>query len=156
MYPVLKIHTTFYLLKQLHTSMEVKRGLRIALILLLIVAFGCDSGDSGPPSLSGDWELRTQINEVNLTYDLSITEESQNLSGTGTLTVEDQNSSQAATFDVTAIRGTHDHPSVDIEVDTEDGSTSQFDGTVEGGGERMTGTLTFPSGEQQEVTIRKE
>lgn len=136
--------------------MKVKRGLRIASILLLIVAFGCDSGGSGPPSLSGDWTLQTQGGGSTYTYDLSITEGSQNLSGTGSLTIEDQDSPQAATFNVTEIRGTHDHPDVQMEIDTDDGSTSRFDGTVEDGGERMTGTLTFPSGAQQQVTIRKE
>ena len=128
------------------------------LFLALILFTGCDSGSSGPPMLDGDYTLETQGGGAAYTFEITLSESNQSLSGNGTLTVEDQDSQQAATSDLD-VDGSHDHPSARIEmvaVDTETNDLTTLDGEVSDDAERISGTLTFPSGTQQQVTMRRE
>ena len=43
-----------------------------------------------------------------------------------------------------------------IAVDTETNDRTILDGEVSDGAERISGTLTFPNGNQQQVTMRRE
>ncbi|MCS3824568.1 hypothetical protein [Salinibacter ruber] len=126
--------------------------------LVLIVFPGCDSGSDGPPQLDGDYTLETQGGEATYTFEVTLNESDQSLSGNGNLTIEDQGSPQAATSDLD-VEGSHDHPSARIEmiaVDTETNDRTILDGEVSDGAERISGTLTFPNGNQQQVTMRRE
>jgi hypothetical protein len=126
--------------------------------LILIVFPGCDSGSDGPPQLDGDYTLETQGGEATYTFEVTLNESDQSLSGNGNLTIEDQGSPQAATSDLD-VEGSHDHPSARIEmiaVDTETNDRTILDGEVSDGAERISGTLTFPNGNQQQVTMRRE
>ena len=67
-------------------------------------------------------------------------------------------SPQAATLDLD-VEGSHDHPSARIEMivlDVETNDRITLDGEVSDGAERISGTLTFPNGSQQQVTMRRE
>lgn len=126
--------------------------------LVLLLFSGCDSGSDGPPQLDGDYALETQGGGSTFTFEVTFNESSQSLSGSGNLTVEDQDSPQAFTSELD-VDGTHDHPSARIEmtvVDAETNDLSILDGEVSDGAERISGTLTFPSGTQQQVTMRRE
>ena len=126
--------------------------------LVLIVFPGCDSGSDGPPQLDGDYTLETQGGEATYTFEVTLNESDQSLSGNGSLTIEDQGSPQAATSDLD-VDGSHNHPSARVEmiaVDTETNDRTILDGEVSDGAERISGTLTFPNGTQQQVTMRRE
>lgn len=126
--------------------------------LVLIVSPGCDSGSDGPPQLDGDYTLETQDAVATYTFEVTLNESNQSLSGNGTLTIEDRGSPQAATLDLD-VEGSHDHPSARIEMivlDVETNDRITLDGEVSDGAERISGTLTFPNGSQQQVTMRRE
>lgn len=127
-------------------------------LLVLVLFSGCDSGSDGPPQLDGEYTLETQGGEATYTFEVTLNESDQSLSGNGSLTIEDQGSPQAATSDLD-VDGSHNHPSARVEmiaVDTETNDRTILDGEVSDGAERISGTLTFPNGTQQQVTMRRE
>lgn len=124
--------------------------------LLVFAICACDSGGSNsPPSLDGPYEIQTQIDGSDVTYDLDLKESDDNLSGSGLLIVEDPNSPRAVTVDLN-ISGSHNHPDVNIQMDVQNGGTISFDGTSGEDGERVGGTLTLANGDQQDVVLRSE
>lgn len=142
----------------LPTAAIAMRRLFFLPFLALILFTGCDSGSSGPPSLDGDYALETQLGGAAYTFEITLSESNQSLSGGGTLTIEDQDSPQAATLELD-VDGSHDHPGARIEmvaVDTETNDLTTLDGEASDDAERISGTLTFPSGTQQQVTMRRE
>lgn len=120
--------------------------------LLMFALVGCDSS-SAPPTLDGDFEIETLGGGSEYTFSMSLGEEDGDVSGSGTLTIEDQTSTQARTLDL-IVTGTHDHPDLELTISTSEGDKSRFDGTLEDDAERASGTLTFPNGRQQQVTLR--
>lgn len=135
----------------------MRKATPLLLLLLFAATFvGCDViGSDDPVTLDGQYEITTQFDGASITLDLNLSESDNGLSGSGTAIVEDPNSSSAATLDLD-LSGSHNHPDVELNMSLEDGGDLTFDGTVEDGGSRAEGTLTFPSGDQNDVTMRKQ
>lgn len=134
---------------------QFRTALRTLLMLAALAGVvglvGCDALSSDePPSIGGSWEASTnaQGTEVTLQMDLS-----DNASGSALLLLENPNNPQAATYRGD-VQGTYDHPDVQLEV-TDVNGTVQLDGTMQSEG-KFEATMTFPSGVQKEVTVRRE
>jgi hypothetical protein len=138
----------------MRTFRSVSRTLLfLACLAGLAAVYGCDSEPKGPPGLASEYVLNTVAQGSEITYELDVSQGNGNdVSGDGTLTIEDQDSPEAATFDV-SVSGTYRHPSVELEFKQEDGPTSRFAGNVGEQATSIEGTLTFPNGAQQEVTM---
>jgi len=133
---------------------------RLLLSLLVAVTLtGCDAlgGDDAPPKLNGPYEITTQDGSAELTFDLDLSESKNEISGSGLFVVENPDTPEAATSDI-EVSGTHDHPDVQIDMELTDLDVPDvsFDGSLNGGGDKAEGTMTFPDGDQQDVVLRAE
>jgi len=127
-----------------------------SVLVLSILIAGCGLfGDDGPPSMNGRYRTVTQNQGVTATFSLRLSEESNDLSGSGQLTLEDQDSRDAQTFDLSA-SGEHDHPDVRLKMETGEGDVTRLDGTANDDVTRIKGTMTFPNGLQKEVVMREQ
>lgn len=130
--------------------------LTCALLIFALTGCGVFGSDDGPPVLDGPYEIKTQNEGADVTFDLNLSETDNEFTGTGLLISEDPSSSRAITSDLD-ISGTHNHPDVQINMLVEDtNATVSFDGNADDNGERVSGTLTFVDGTQQEVVLRSE
>jgi len=133
----------------------MSRFLSVLVLSILVASCGLFGSDDGPPKLQGEYRIQTINDGVTATFKLDLSESDVTVSGTGTLTLEDQSSSDAATYDV-SVDGEHEHPDVMLEIETSEGEITQLDGTASDDARRVEGTLTFPSGLQKEVMMRKQ
>lgn len=131
---------------------------RLLLCLLLAASLvGCDVlGDDSSPTLDGPYQIKTLAQGSQFTFDVTLSESDDSLTGPGTLTIGDQDSEAASIFDLD-VSGSHNHPDVHVEMKLTDlNQQVNFDGTTKDGASRVEGRLTFPEGNQQDVVMRSQ
>ena len=111
-------------------------------------------GSDRPPKVDGSYQIETVGGGATYSYSLDLSETGEGVDGSGTLVIEDQGSQRAQSYDLD-VSGSHDHPSVALEIVAETGETARFDGEFDEAADRASGTLTFPQGGQQDVTMRR-
>lgn len=129
--------------------------MRSVLILLLAIGLiSCDSGDSGPPQLDGQYQIQYELTGTRTTIEMDLIEENGSISGDGSITIEDLDTPEARTGNI-SVSGSHDHPDLSLEITVlETGSVSTYAGEVQSE-DRATGTLTTPDGTNLEVPLER-
>ena len=125
----------------------------VSILLLAITLLSCDQSDP-PPQLEGEYEMTTQNQGVTASFRIDLDQSGASVSGSGDLTLEDSDSPQAATTDLT-VEGEHEHPDVSLEMTTSESEKILMDGEASAEAERVAGTVTFPSGVQKDVVLRR-
>lgn len=133
----------------------------LSVLLLSIVLSGCGvfgSDDSPAPNLDGTYQTGYATPQVNTTLQMTLSEQYPEISGDGTISVEDRDSPRIQEWDV-SISGTHDHPNLSLELDVPE-SVARFQGKFRFEGEVLSedlvrGTLTTPDGLTFEVEMSR-
>lgn len=122
--------------------------------LLFVLLVGCSIfGSESEPELAGTYEITTQRARSVATFDLDLSESGQEIDGTGTLTLEDTESTEAATYEL-VISGEHEYPDLFLQLVTErTRDHTIFEATVQSS-DRAEGTITFPNGTQMQTVLR--
>ncbi len=130
----------------LHLS---SRHLVITLLIALSVSMtACDSNEpDADPKVSGSWAGTAVVSGVSLTISMQLTENSQIVSGAGTLSFD---RSYAM-----VINGTHNYPEVAMNISTELGPLN-YTGTLAGDDETITGNMSGGGIESFSITVRKQ
>jgi len=136
--------------------MVLSRFFVIAFLVATLV--GCDSGgDSGPPLVDGNYEIvaTDASNDQKATYDVGLSEDGEGaVTGSGTLVLEDMQSTEARTSGV-SVTGGHDHPDVSLQLSIEEtGAVTTFEGTLEDGD--ASGTLTLNNDREISAEMTKQ
>lgn len=120
---------------------------RLLLCLLLSgLLIGCDtiSSDNSNSShtLDGPYKIEIKMESLdnNYIFELDFSESDKNLSGSGTLTIENKSSGDTTTEGLD-ISGSHFHPDVRVNMQNIDGETYSFDGTSKDDDNRFVGEI---------------
>lgn len=122
------------------------------LLLLAVLPFtviSCDSGgDEGDPVVTGSWFGTTTVQGDTFTMDVQLTERDSQITGNGTMTFVE-------TVAVT-VQGTHNFPNVSITLQSTGFEDLNFNGTLSGDGNAITGSLRGSGFDNFSITIRKQ
>ncbi len=106
----------------------------LSVLFLALSVTACDSGgDDADPTLDGNWSGTTVVGTSSIQMTVNLVENNRVINGSGTLVI-------GGNFAVT-VTGTHNYPNVTLTI-TDGIDTLSFTGTVAGGDNSITGSLT--------------
>lgn len=131
-------------------NLRLKRP-RNAILLMVAIAFltfGCGTDSNEDPSVSGSWLGTATINGGTMTMSIQLQENSGSLNGNGTLTFVDPLAINAT--------GTHNYPNVSMTIRSSDLQDMNFNATMSGDGNALTGTLQGSGFNNFSFTLRRQ
>ena len=135
------------------------------LLCSLLVISGCDAfgGNDSDPEIEGEYSFSTFLAGAETDFEGNLTQSGVSLSGTGTTSFTfqfDDGTSQSINVP-SSISGNHNYPDVSITLTLEETENVPeedwlIDGEANDDASRISGTLTFPSGDQRSIVMRRQ
>lgn len=139
-----------------------------ALLVLPVLLAACDSGGggpSGPPVLEGVYQFESPPDGEGsdaVNGRITIAERGDSLVGSGEVRFLDSDNTVIASFLITDVEGTHNHPDVSMqwEIDGEgpysDVGPWTIEGTANNAGDTINGTLIRTEDETADIVLRRQ
>jgi len=124
------------------------RKILLLISAIALLSFGCGTDSNEDPSVSGSWMGTATIEGGTLTINLQILENSGNLNGNGTLTFVEPLSINA--------NGTHNYPNVSMTIRSSNLEDLNYNATLSGDGNSLTGTLQGSGFNNFSFTLRRQ
>lgn len=119
-----------------------------ALLVLPLGLLGCDSGgDESDPTVTGSWTGNANFEGSQVTLSLQLTERDQLINGSGSI--------QLVNTVAVSASGTHNFPNVSLTLTSTGLEDLNFQGTLSGDGNSLSGSLSGSGFENFGITLRK-